>query len=216
MSRYLSSRNSYQPSRSPQPPSRSPQPPPARSPSIVPQASQNELWNWFMAVDTDSSGAISVQELQRALVNGNWTNFDLDTCQMLMNMFDTDRSGTITFNEFEGLWKYITDWQNVFRHFDNDRSGSIDGLELANALRSFGYNLSPQVLSLVEHKYGSLPPDPTQPYAHVTTGITFDRFVRACVAVRTLTESFQRIDTDRDGWVQMNYDTFMQITMQAP
>jgi Ca2+-binding EF-hand superfamily protein len=104
-------------------------------------------------VDKDRSGAISVTELQSALVNGDWTRFDLDTVKMLMNMFDTDRSGTIGFPEFKGLWKYIADWQGVFRHFDADRSGSIEGRELAEALRSFGYNLSPNILTLVEHKY---------------------------------------------------------------
>ena len=67
---------------------------------------------------------------------------------------DTDRSGTIGFNEFAGLWKYIKDWQGVYRHFDRDRSGSIDGHELADALRNFGYNLSPLLLQLLEQKYG--------------------------------------------------------------
>lgn len=56
--------------------------------------------------------------------------------------------------QFAGLWKYIKDWQNVFRHFDRDRSGSIDGRELQQALSQFGYNLSPQLLQLVERKYG--------------------------------------------------------------
>lgn len=85
---------------------------------------------------------------------------------------DTDRSGTIgfsgalqhivticenlsltTLSEFAGLWKYIEDWQRVFRHFDRDASGSIDGHELASALKNFGYNLSPALLSLIEQKY---------------------------------------------------------------
>ena len=56
--------------------------------------------------------------------------------------------------EFAGLWKYISDWQGVFRHFDQDRSGSIDRHELSNALRSFGYNLTPPILMLIEQKYG--------------------------------------------------------------
>ena len=86
---------------------------------------------------------------------------------------DVDRSGTINYTgkfridvsmwllsshkvaEFAGLWKYISDWQNVFRHFDRDRSGSIEGQELTEAFRSFGYNLAPSLLTLVEHKYGS-------------------------------------------------------------
>ncbi|KAF5386749.1 hypothetical protein D9615_001648 [Tricholomella constricta] len=144
-------------------------------------------------------------KLQTALINGNWTSFDLDTVKMLMGIFDTDR-------KFAGLWKYISDWQNVFRHFDRDRSGSIEGHELAEALQSFGYNLSPPLLTLIEHKYAS---EPSTGYGP-PPGITFDRFVRACVAVKTLTESFQRVDTDRDGWVQMNYEQFMSIVLSAP
>ena len=87
---------------------------------------------------------------------------------------DTDRSGTISFSgacvflmlvntssthgwscsiEFAGLWKYLSDWQNVFRHFDRDRSGTIEGHELASALQNFGYALSPQLINLVEQKY---------------------------------------------------------------
>jgi len=134
-----------------------------------------------------------------------------------MTIFDTDRSGTIGFNEFAGLWRYIKDWQGVFRHFDADRSGSIDGLELSNALRQFGYNLSPQLLSLVEKKYDVKASAPPVHGVHgPPPGITFDRFVRACVVVKTLTESFQRLDTDRDGWVQINYDTFMHTVLTAP
>ncbi|RDB21310.1 Peflin [Hypsizygus marmoreus] len=171
-----------------------------------------QLWQWFNAVDADRSGVISITELQTALINGNWTSFDLDTIKMLMNIFDTDRSGTINFTEFAGLWKYISDWQNVFRHFDRDRSGSIEGRELAEALRSFGYSLSPPLLTLIEHKYAS---EPSTGYGP-PPGITFDRFVRACVVVKTLTEAFQRADTDRDGWVQLNYDQFMSIVLSAP
>lgn len=56
--------------------------------------------------------------------------------------------------QFAGLWKYIQDWQGVFRHFDADRSGSIDQGELARALSSFGYNLNPRLLQTVVQKFG--------------------------------------------------------------
>lgn len=42
-------------------PPQTPGPPPGADP---------QLWQWFSAVDTDRSGAISVTELQAALVNG--------------------------------------------------------------------------------------------------------------------------------------------------
>lgn len=56
----------------------------------------------------------------------------------------------------------------------------------------------------------------TGPGARGPPGITFDRFVRACVVIKTLTESFQRHDTQRSGWVQINYDTFMEMCLSAP
>jgi len=183
-------------------------------PAGPPPGADPQLWTWFSAVDYDKSGAVSAPELQQALVNGDWTPFDLDTVKLLMTIFDTDRSGTIGFNEFSGLWKYIKDWQGVFRHFDKERSGSIDRAELTSALGQFGYNLSAQHISLIEKKYASAAGPAA--YGAPAPGITFDRFVRACVVVKTLTESFQRLDTDRDGWIQLTYDQFMQTVLVAP
>jgi len=182
-----------------------------------PHGADPQLWSWFVAVDKDRSGAISAHELQKALINGDWTPFDLDTVKLLMSIFDADRSGTIGFNEFAGLWKYIKDWQGVFLHFDRDRSGTIDGNELQAALNQFGYRLSPNLLNLLQRKYdvkGSAPP--AGGYQAAPPGITFDRFVRACVVVKQITESFAALDTDRDGWVQINYEKFLQTVLTLP
>ncbi|KZT22456.1 EF-hand [Neolentinus lepideus HHB14362 ss-1] len=187
----------------------------AAPPAGPPPGADPQLWNWFAAVDTDRSGQVSVYELEKALINGDWTPFDLDTVKMLMSIFDTDRSGTIGFNEFSGLWKYIKDWQNVFRHFDRDRSGTIDGSELQDALRQFGFNLNPQLMRLVEKKYDIKATGPTG-RGPGSPGITFDRFVRCCVVIKQLSESFMRLDTDRDGWIQLNYDQFLQTVLSLP
>jgi len=186
-----------------------------------PQGADPMLWTTFSSVDLDRSGQISPSELQRALINGDWTPFDLDTVKLLMNIFDTDRSGSIGFQEFTGLWKYIKDWQGVFHHFDRDRSGTIDGTELQNALNQFGYRLSPMLLTLLQRKYdvkasapqthGGYPGSQQQ-----QQGITFDRFVRACVVVKQITESFSNLDSDHDGWVQINYEQFMQTVLMLP
>ncbi|KIY73045.1 EF-hand [Cylindrobasidium torrendii FP15055 ss-10] len=183
-----------------------------------PPGADPTLWHWFESVDADRSGAISATELQRALINGDWTPFDLDTVKLLMSIFDVDRSGTIGFNEFAGLWKYIQDWQGVFRHFDADRSGSIEGHELSQALSQFGYRLSPQLLSLVQKKYSAPSGGPggmPMPGAG-SDGITFDRFVRACVVIKQISESFGRLDSDRDGWIQINYEQFMETVLALP
>jgi len=183
-------------------------------PQGPPPGADPQLWQWFTTVDVDKSNAISAGELQQALVNGDWTPFDLDTVKLLMTLFDTDRSGTVGFNEFAGLWKYIKDWQGVFRHFDRDRSGSIDNTELAEALRQFNYNLSPSLLQIVQRKYDPQGTPGANPRA--APAITFDRFVRCCVVIKQLTESFHKLDTNGTGWVQMNYDTFMSTVLSAP
>lgn len=184
--------------------------PPPSGPPADPQ-----LWQWFNTVDADRSGAITAQELERALVNGDWTPFDLDTVKMLMNIFDTDRSGTIRFNEFVGLWNYIKEWQNIFRRFDRDRSGSIDAHELREALGQFGFHLSPPLLSLIQTKYDIKASGVTR-YGAPPPGISFDRFVRACVVIKQLSEAFGNLDTDHDGWVQINYDQFMHTVLSLP
>ncbi|KAL0580206.1 hypothetical protein V5O48_001799 [Marasmius crinis-equi] len=180
-----------------------------------------QLWQYFNNVDTDRSGSITVHELQQALVNGRRSKRDnkLQRYLIFSIVFLRLSAQLVSNSEFAGLWKYISDWQNVFRHFDRDRSGSIEGPELAEALRSFGYNLSPNLLQMIQHKYASAPDSAYGP----PPGITFDRFVRACVVVKTLTESFQRADTQRNGWVQLNYEQFMshlmtrvQMVLSAP
>jgi Ca2+-binding EF-hand superfamily protein len=182
------------------------------STSAYPGERDPQLWQYFSAVDTNRSGALSIGELQNALVNGNWSRFDLDTVKMLMNMFDSDRTGTIRFNEFTRLWQYIVEWQGVFKRFDRDHSGTIEKRELADAMENFGYHLTPALLALVEHKYASTATSAYGP----PPGITFDRFVRACVTIKTLTEAFQRFDTHKDGWARFSYEDFMRIVLTAP
>lgn len=59
----------------------------------------------------------------------------------ISGMFDRENKGGVNFNEFTGVWKYITDWQNVFRTYDRDNSGMIDKNELKQALTGFGNSL---------------------------------------------------------------------------
>jgi len=187
------------------------QPPRARQP---PANADPELWRVFTSVDQDASGAISAVELQSALVNGNLSHFDLDTVKMLMTLFDTDRNGLIGFHEFVGLYRYITEWQGVFRHFDADRSGEIDSNELGEALRAFGYQLGPRTIDMVVQRFSpaSLPGSG----GGRRPAISFDRFVRACVSIKSLTEAFQRVDTNNDGIATISYETFMQMAISAP
>ena len=65
---------------------------------------QPNLLQIFQTVDTDRSGRISSDELQRALSNGTWRTFNPETCRIMISMFDSDNDGGISFNEFQALW----------------------------------------------------------------------------------------------------------------
>ncbi|KAJ1993104.1 hypothetical protein EDC05_002362 [Coemansia umbellata] len=165
-----------------------------------------QLRAWFDAVDSDHSGQLDASELQQALVNGDWSRFSIDTVRLMIGMFDRDRSGTISFDEFIGLWRYIEEWKGCFRAFDRDNSGTIDRGELHQALMAFGFHISPQVVDSLIRKYDIQ--EGRVKLANKGRGaITFDNFINSCVTIRSLTESFRRLDNDQDGWINLNYDT---------
>ena len=88
-------------------------------------------------------------------------------------MFDKRQSGTVNFEEFGALWKYVTDWQNCFRSFDRDNSGNIDRTELKTALTNFGYRLNDNIIDMLIRKYDR---------AGRGT-IYFDDFIQCCVVL---------------------------------
>ena len=81
---------------------------------------QPNLWGWFAAVDTDRSGSISALEMQRALSNG-FSQFNIETVQLLMNMFDGNQSGQIGFEAFQKVFEFINQWAKIFQGYDTDR-----------------------------------------------------------------------------------------------
>ncbi|CAB4376852.1 EF-hand [Rhizophagus irregularis] len=179
------------------------------APAQPPPGVDQQLYFWFQAVDTDKSGALTTEELQKALINGDWSPFNIETVRLMMNMFDTDNSGTIAFQEFTGLWRYIEDWKKCFQTFDADGSGTINFAELKNALRTFGYNLSDNFINLLIKKY-----DKYGGKNNAGKGdVTFDNFVQSCVTVKTLTDAFRRYDTDNDGWILINYEQFLELVV---
>uniref|UniRef100_A0AAQ5ZJD2 Programmed cell death protein 6 n=1 Tax=Amphiprion ocellaris TaxID=80972 RepID=A0AAQ5ZJD2_AMPOC len=146
-------------------------------------------------VDKDRSGVISDSELQQALSNGACQCFSEDS------MFDRENKGGVNFNEFAGVWKYITDWQNIFRTYDRDNSGFIDKNELKQALTGFGYRLSDQF-------YGTL----IDKFDRQRKGqVAFDDFIQCCIVLQRLTDVFRRYDTDQDGWIQVSYEQYLSM-----
>uniref|UniRef100_A0A8C4T5B5 EF-hand domain-containing protein n=1 Tax=Erpetoichthys calabaricus TaxID=27687 RepID=A0A8C4T5B5_ERPCA len=111
------------------------------------------LWNIFHRVDKNHSGVIYDSELQQALSDGTWTPFNPTTVRSIISVFDRDNKGGVNFNEFVGVWEYITDWQNIFRTYDWDNSGLIDKNELRQAFSGFDKGIVLQRLTDIFRRY---------------------------------------------------------------
>jgi len=160
---------------------------------------------YFERVDSNKSGTITPKELQAALVNGNSSEFNMVTINMMINLFDHDKTGEICFKEFGSLWRYVVDWQNCFKSFDKDKSGSINQVELEEALTSFGYNLSPVVYTLLLRKF-----DRTKLQA-----VRFDDFIQCCLVLHGITDTFRAEDTDLDGVITISYEKFLTMLLSS-
>ena len=145
------------------------------------------------------TGQLSERELSAALVNGDWTAFDIQTVRMMIRMFDSDRSGTIGFDEFCGLWSFLASWRTLFDRFDADRSGGISLDEFSNALVAFRYRLSPRFVELLFSTYDK----------RNENVMSFDLFVQACISLKRMTDVFKKYDEDRDGYITLSFEDFL-------
>ncbi|XP_018025524.1 programmed cell death protein 6 isoform X2 [Hyalella azteca] len=163
---------------------------------------RNYLLSVFQKVDKDRSGAIDALELQTALSNGNWTPFNPDTVRLMIGMFDKANKNVITFEDFIHLWKYVTDWQQVFRSFDRDNSNNINKEELKTCLTTFGYRFSEPFFDVLMQKF-----DRTRKGV-----IYFDDFIQCCIVLQTMTAAFKELDEGKTGIATVSYEQFMMAT----
>lgn len=101
------------------------------------------LKEMFKMIDTDSSGQITLEELQNGLerVGANVKDVDI---YGLMQAADFDNSGTIDYREFVAAMLHLNKVQRedhlfaAFSYFDKDGSGYITADELQQACEQFG------------------------------------------------------------------------------
>ncbi|KAK3383852.1 hypothetical protein B0T24DRAFT_518741 [Lasiosphaeria ovina] len=172
-------------------------PPPSPAPRDT--GADPTLLPLFRAVDKDGTGQLSEKELSAALVNGDWTPFDPQTVRMMIRMFDSDRSGTIGFEEFCGLWSFLASWRTLFDRFDNDGNGTISLDEFKAALIAFRYRLTDSFIAVLFKTYDK----------RGMGGMSFDLFVQACISLKRMTDVFKKYDEDRDGFITLSFEDFL-------
>ncbi|KAG5355781.1 Programmed cell death protein 6 [Yarrowia sp. B02] len=161
----------------------------------------------FNGVDKNNNGRLSEKELGNALVNGDFTKFNIETVRVMIKMFDRSGNGTIEFKEFCNLWRYLGDWRKLFDKFDLDKSGSISYDEYVRALEAFGYRLSNKFIQFMYSTYSSF-------NGAGERVIGFDLFVQSCISLKRMTDSFVQYDTDHTGYVNLSFEQFLMEIMK--
>ncbi|XP_066530814.1 peflin [Hoplias malabaricus] len=169
-------------------------------PGNIPPGVNPEAYQWFQSVDTDHSGYINLKELKQALVNSNNSAFNDETCMMMLNMFDKTKSGRMDIFGFSALWMFLQQWRALFNQFDRDRSGSISGNEMHQALSQLGYNMSPQFIQDVVNRYS---------VRGMNNALQLDRFIQVCTQLQSMTQAFREKDTGMTGNIRMSYEDFL-------
>lgn len=157
-----------------------------------------QIWQYFSAIDSDRSGTLDVHELQKALALGG-LQFSLKTVQAMMRLHDRDGNGTISFEEFEKLHIWLSNISNSFRHFDTDRTGTLDKAEAAKAVAHAGYRLEQPAY---EALFKSFDPDRTNT-------LCLAEFMAMSVFLQGAGRTFHAFDAHRAGRISLDFSQFV-------
>ncbi|XP_026394675.1 penta-EF hand domain-containing protein 2-like isoform X2 [Papaver somniferum] len=100
------------------------------------------LREWFGVVDSNHTGNITAPQLQRAFSIGN-LEFSISIVQQMIRMYDFDKNGTMSFEEFVALNKFLLKVQQAFADLERGRGylGTDDAYESFDKNKSGKFRL---------------------------------------------------------------------------
>eukprot|EP01065_Artemidia_motanka_P036647 TRINITY_DN445_c7_g1_i1.p1 TRINITY_DN445_c7_g1~~TRINITY_DN445_c7_g1_i1.p1 ORF type:complete len:170 (+),score=67.84 TRINITY_DN445_c7_g1_i1:107-616(+) len=165
---------------------------------------QMQMQQWFQFVDRDRSGQLDYKELQVALKQAG-LNFSLMSTNMMLRLFDPDRSGQISFPEFCNLYQWIQAKQQSFAYFDRDRSGNLNKQECYQALQHAGFQMDQHSF---EATYRVYDPD------HNGT-LSLTEFTGMAAYLQLCTNTFKSFDPQGTGQATITLDKFVYMCSQC-
>uniref|UniRef100_F6ZDM9 Calpain 14 n=1 Tax=Ornithorhynchus anatinus TaxID=9258 RepID=F6ZDM9_ORNAN len=114
--------------------------------------------------------------------------FNLDVCRGILALLDLNTTGTLSIQEFRGLWKRLLIYQEIFLKQERNRSGYLELGQLRAAVQEAGILLSDEVCNLMALRYG---------YPELKIG--FESFVYFMLRVESMEDVFQNLTQDGKG-----------------
>ncbi|PWA84218.1 sorcin [Artemisia annua] len=158
------------------------------------------LKEWFDRVDSDKTGSITTLQLQRALGVGN-LQIPISIVQQMIRMYDFDRNGTMSFEEFVALNKFLLKVQQAFSDLERGR-GFLVPDEVYEALLKLDISLdSPAFYTVCEsfdkEKKGKF---------------RLDDLISLCIFVQSSRNLFNSFDTSKQGRITLDLNQFIYCT----
>ncbi|XP_038900412.1 sorcin-like isoform X2 [Benincasa hispida] len=152
------------------------------------------LKEWFNRVDSENSGSITAPQLQNALAVGN-LNFPHSIVQQMI------RNGTMSFEEFVALNKFLLKLQQAFSDLERGR-GYLVPDDVYEALVKIGFMLdSPAFYTVCES------------FDQKKNGkFRLDDFISLCIFVQSAGNLFNSFDTAKQGRVTLDLNQFVYCT----
>ncbi|XP_068322948.1 uncharacterized protein [Pyrus communis] len=158
------------------------------------------LREWFSRVDAANTGNITAPQLKSALAVGN-LDFPLSVVQQMIRMYDFDRNGTMSFEEFLALNKFLLKVQQAFSDRERGR-GYLVTDDVHEALVKIGFLLDtpafyPVCESFDQKKKGMF---------------RLDDFISLCIFLQSARNLFNSFDTAKQGRVTLDLNQFVYCT----
>lgn len=162
----------------------------------------NELFTKFTPA---SSKHMDASELLKALdfgaKNEGWPGFSsIEASRSLVSIFGVSKPGLINQQELQTILKDLQYWNDNFREFDTNRSGSINHRELSAIYRSIGMQLSGRLVRAIVGKY-----------AGRNGEVALDEFSLCSCKIKHTYDIFKELSAE--GKVDMGLEEWMSVAM---
>ncbi|KAM3911719.1 calpain small subunit 1 [Leptodactylus fuscus] len=191
-----------------------PTPPPPRSHISVIQANESQeeqqfrrLFNQLAGSDMEVSPTELMGILNKVVARHpdlKTDGFSIESCRSMVAVMDSDSTGKLGFEEFKYLWNNIKKWQAVYKRYDADRSGTINGPELPAAFQAAGFNLTGELYQMISRRYSDENGD-----------MDFDNYIACLVRLDAMFRAFKALDKDGDGKIRVTIQEWLQLTMYS-
>ncbi|XP_048038824.1 calpain 2, (m/II) large subunit, like [Megalobrama amblycephala] len=128
--------------------------------------------------------------------------FSLDTSRNMVNLLDKDGSGKLGLVEFKILWTKIEMYLDIYCKIDKDKSGTMSSMEMREAVEKAGFSLSNPLHQILVARYSD---------SNLT--IDFDNFVGCIMRLECMFKTFNMLDKDKNGTVELNMAEWLNFSM---